>query len=116
MCRAAGKELLIALVALQRLRSEKIVAGKIQRSTNVAYRQPKVEIVGEICAEPPRECLVVVRVPFDQAPRRNQFRWRYLYIARVIMSKIQIVVEPFQRSAHPGVLVQSTERATLETA
>ena len=53
MCRAAGKKLLIALVTLQSLRSEKIIAGKIQRSTNIANSQPKVEIVGEICTEPP---------------------------------------------------------------
>src|SRR5437773_1293306 len=55
MCRAAGKELLIAFVTLQRLRSEKIVAGKIQRSTYVANRQPKVEVVGEICTAPSRD-------------------------------------------------------------
>src|ERR1700730_14561668 len=32
----------------------------------------------------------------------------------MIMSKIQIVVEPLQGSAEPGVLIECTERAALQ--
>src|SRR6266436_7472009 len=105
MCGASGKQLLIPFVALQGLRPKEVISREIEGSTNVTDCEPKVEIVGEICTEPSRECLVVVRVPLHQPPRRDQVGRGYLDIARMIMSKIQIVVEPLQRPADPGVLI-----------
>src|SRR5207253_3091713 len=116
MCRAASKQLLVGLVALQALRPEKVVAGNIQGSIDVAGYDADIEIIGQIRSEPRRESLVVVGVALHPPTGRHQIGRGYRDVARVIMSKVEIVVEPFQRPAYPGVLVEGAERAAFEAA